>query len=168
MNNPLVQPDPGLFIWTILTFLVLLFLLRKFAWKPLLTMLESREKMIRDSLDDAEKAKLELERLNQESEEIVAKARSEAQTVVSEGKSTAEKMKEGILNTAQEKADQLMEEARKQIKAEKEKAILEIKSEVVDLSLEITKKLIGKNISKADNQSLIEESLKEINLKHEA
>lgn len=168
MNNPLVQPDPGLFIWTILTFLVLLFLLRKFAWKPLLSMLEKREEMIKNSLDDAEKAKHELERLNQESEEIVAKARSEAQSVVSEGKVTAEKMKDSILDTAQQKADQLIEEARKQIKSEKDKAIHEIKSEVVDLSLQITKKLIGKNITKADNQSLIEESLKEINTKHEA
>ncbi len=168
MNNPLVQPDPGLFIWTILTFLVLLFLLRKFAWKPLLSMLEKREEMIKNSLDDAEKAKHELERLNQESEEIVAKARSEAQSVVSEGKVTAEKMKDSILDTAQQKSDQLIEEARKQIKSEKDKAIHEIKSEVVDLSLQITKKLIGKNITKADNQSLIEESLKEINTKHEA
>jgi len=131
-------------------------------------MLEKREEMIKNSLDDAEKAKHELERLNQESEEIVAKARSEAQSVVSEGKVTAEKMKDSILDTAQQKADQLIEEARKQIKSEKDKAIHEIKSEVVDLSLQITKKLIGKNITKADNQSLIEESLKEINTKHEA
>ncbi len=168
MNNPLVQPDPGLFIWTILTFLVLLFMLRKFAWKPLLSMLEKREEGIRNSLDDAEKAKLELERLNQESEEIVAKARSEAQDVVSEGKSTAEKIKADILRTARDKADIIVEDAKKQIKSEKDKAIGEIKSEVVDLSLQIANKLIGKNISKSDNQTLIEKSLKEINLKHEA
>ncbi len=67
MDNPLVQPDPGLFLWTILTFLVLLVLLAKFAWKPLLTLLDRREEMIRLSLDDAEKAKQELQRLQQES-----------------------------------------------------------------------------------------------------
>lgn len=168
MNNPLVQPDPGLFIWTILTFLVLLFMLRKFAWKPLLSMLEKREEMIRKSLDDAEQAKLELEQLSQESQEIVDKARTEAQNIVSDGKSTAEKVKEDILRTARDKADMIVEDAKKQIKSEKDKAIGEIKSEVVDLSLQIANKLIGKNITKSDNQTLIEKSLKEINLKHEA
>ncbi len=168
MNNPLVQPDPGLFIWTILTFLVLLFMLRKFAWKPLLSMLEKREEMIRKSLDDAEQAKLELERLSQESQEIVDKARTEAQNIVSDGKSTAEKVKEDILRTARDKADMIVEDAKKQIKSEKDKAIGEIKSEVVNLSLQIANKLIGKNITKSDNQTLIEKSLKEINLKHEA
>ena len=64
MNNPLVQPDPGLFIWTILTFLVLLTLLAKFAWAPLLQALESRQDAIRKSLDDAQQAKQELERLH--------------------------------------------------------------------------------------------------------
>ncbi|MBC8215885.1 MAG: F0F1 ATP synthase subunit B [Candidatus Marinimicrobia bacterium] len=168
MNNPLVQPDPGLFIWTILTFLVLLFMLRKFAWKPLLSMLEKREEMIRKSLDDAEQAKLELEQLSQESQEIVDKARTEAQNIVSDGKSTAEKVKEDILRTARDKADMIVEDAKKQIKSEKDKAIGEIKSEVVDLSLQIANKLIGKNITKSDNQTLIEKSMKEINLKHEA
>ena len=66
MNNPLVQLDPGLFVWTILTFLLLLFVLAKFAWKPLLKMLNDREELIRSSLEDAEKAKEKLEKLNAE------------------------------------------------------------------------------------------------------
>ena len=81
MNNPLVQLDPGLFIWTILTFLLLLTVLAKFAWKPLLKMLKDREEMIRNSLYDAEKAQTELARLNSEGEEIINKARSEAQEI---------------------------------------------------------------------------------------
>ena len=82
MDNPLVQPDPGLFIWTILTFLVLLWLLAKFAWRPLLQALENRQEMIRKSLDDAQQAKQELERLNQESARIIREARVEAQSIV--------------------------------------------------------------------------------------
>ena len=78
MNNPLVQVDPGLFIWTIATFLVLLTLLAKFAWGPLLQALAAREETIRKSLADAEKARHELERLNQESEAIIRQARVEA------------------------------------------------------------------------------------------
>ncbi len=79
MNNPLVQVDPGLFIWTIVTFLVLLTLLAKFAWGPLLQALDAREETIRKSLADAEKARQELERLNQESEAIIRQARVEAE-----------------------------------------------------------------------------------------
>ena len=97
MNNPLVQLDPGLFVWTILTFLLLVFVLAKFAWKPLLKMLQDREDMIRSSLEDAEKAKSELERLNEESEAIMAKARSEAQSILADGKAAAEKVKTASL-----------------------------------------------------------------------
>jgi F-type H+-transporting ATPase subunit b len=75
MNNPLVQPDPGLYIWTIVTFLVLVALLAKFAWGPLLQALESRQASIRKSLDDAQKAKQELERLHGESQQLLAQAR---------------------------------------------------------------------------------------------
>ena len=99
MDNPLVQLDPGLFVWTIITFLILLGVLTKFAWKPLLKALEIRENEISQSLKDAEKAKKELERLSEESEEIIAKARSEAQGILSEGKKAAEKLTETTLNT---------------------------------------------------------------------
>ena len=74
MNNPLVQPDPGLFIWTILTFLVLLWALAKFAWRPLLAALEERQQTIRKSLDDAKQAQVELARLQEESAAIIAAA----------------------------------------------------------------------------------------------
>ena len=86
MDNPLVQTDPGLFIWTIVTFLVLLGLLAKFAWRPLLQALETRQNAIRKSLDDAQQAKQELERLNAESAQIVARARAEADAIISQGR----------------------------------------------------------------------------------
>ncbi|MBH49482.1 MAG: ATP synthase F0 subunit B [Candidatus Marinimicrobia bacterium] len=162
MDNPLVQLDPGLFIWTILTFLVLLFVLAKFAWKPLLKMLKEREELIRSSLEDAEKAQVELARLNAEGEDIVNRARSEAQTILSEGKTAAAKLKEETLLSAKEQAYSIIAEAENQIKIEKEKAISEIKTEVVELSLSITEKLITKNISKEDNKVIIEESLRNI------
>ncbi|HCI16593.1 MAG TPA: ATP synthase F0 subunit B, partial [Candidatus Marinimicrobia bacterium] len=118
--NPLVQLDPGLFIWTIITFLVLFFALAKFAWKPLLKMLKDREDMIRDSLDDAEKAKVELERLSEESEAIMAKARSEAQSILAEGKTAAEKVKDDIIAKSKEQANKIREDAENQIQVEKE------------------------------------------------
>jgi len=162
MNNPLVQLDPGLFVWTILTFLLLVFVLAKFAWKPLLKMLQDREDMVRSSLEDAEKAKSELERLNEESEAIMAKARSEAQSILADGKAAAEKVKDGIIAKSKEQASKIREDAGNQIQVEKDKAISEIKEEVVNLTLSVAEKLIQKNLSDADNKSLIEESLKKV------
>ncbi|NOZ04244.1 MAG: F0F1 ATP synthase subunit B [FCB group bacterium] len=168
MTNPLVQPDPGLFIWTIITFLVLFFLLAKFAWKPLLAMLEKREETIRKSLEDAEKAKQELERLQQESEAIIAKARNEAQKIVAEGKVIANRLRDEVLEKTKGKADAILKNAEKQIQMEKEKAIKEIKTEVVDLSIQIAGKLIEKNLSKDDNLALIRDSLQSVKTIHEA
>ena len=167
MNNPLVQLDPGLFVWTILTFLVLLRVLAKFAWKPLLKMLEDRENLIRSSLDDAEKAQMELARLNSEGEDIINKARSEAQTILAEGKAAASKLKDETLNEAKDQAKSILSDAEKRIRIEKDKAIAEIKSEVVDLSLSVATKLIKKNISREDNQALIDDSLENVT-KYEA
>jgi|TARA_B100001971_G_C18170637_1_gene526908 F-type H+-transporting ATPase subunit b len=162
MNNPLVQLDPGLFVWTILTFLLLLFVLAKFAWKPLLKMLNDREELIRSSLEDAEKAKEKLEKLNAEGEAIINQARSEAQSILSEGKAAVSKLKDETLDVAKEQAKQIAREAEKQINIEKDKAIAEIKSEVVNLSMSIAEKLINKNISPEDNKALIDESLSSV------
>ena len=167
MNNPLVQLDPGLFVWTILTFLVLLGVLAKFAWNPLLKMLKDREDLIRSSLEDAEKAQTELANLNAEREKIINKARSEAQSILSEGKVAASKLKDETLKAAKDQAKSILTDAEKQIRIEKHKAIEEIKSEVVDLSLSVATKLIKKNISREDNQTLIDESLENVT-KYEA
>ena len=165
--NPLVQLDPGLFIWTILTFLILFFVLSKFAWRPLLAALESREKTIRSSLDDAEKAKQELESLNAETETIISEARSEAQSIRLEAKSAAEKVKADIIAQAGEDAKKLRDENEKQIQVEKDRAINEIRQEVVDLTLTVAERVIRKNLSKEDNQDLIEDSLKTLKI-HDA
>ena len=162
MDNPLVQLDPGLFVWTIITFLILLGLLSKFAWKPLLHALEKRENEIAKSLEDAEKARKELDRLTSEGNEIIAKARSEAQAIVGEGKKAADQLKESTLSKAKETAAANLDDAKEQIKMEKEKAIAEIKGEVVGLSLSIAEKLVKKNLNEEDNKSLINESLKNI------
>ena len=162
MDNPLVQLDPGLFIWTILTFLTLLFLLAKFAWKPLLAALEERENKIKNSLEDAEKATAELERINVKSEEIIAKARSEAQSIRVEAKAATERIKADLMAKAEEDSKKIRDEAEKHIHVEKDKAINEIRQEVVDLSLAVAEKVIKKNLSKEDNQGLIEDSLKNL------
>tara|TARA_B100000949_G_scaffold116062_1_gene102532 strand:- start:997 stop:1503 length:507 start_codon:yes stop_codon:yes gene_type:complete len=159
MDNPLVQLDPGLYVWTILTFLLLFFLLTKFAWKPLLKALAEREEKIRSSLEKADEAQQKLERLGAEGEEIIGKARAEAQSIVSDGKKASEKVRGEIETKAKEKANTIVAQAEKQITAEKEQAISDIRGEVAALSIQIAGKLIRKNLSKKDNMTLIKESL---------
>jgi F-type H+-transporting ATPase subunit b len=160
--NPLVQPDPGLFIWTIVTFLVLLTLLAKFAWRPLLKALETRQETIRKALDDADRAKQELERLQQESAQIVREARVEAESIISRSRSDAERLKEEIRQKARTDAEAMVRTAERQIQLETQQALRQIRHEAADMSVAIASKLIQRNLSKDDNQRLIEEALKQI------
>ena len=162
MNNPLVQVDPGLFIWTIVTFLVLLTLLAKFAWGPLLRALESRQDLIRKSLDDAQQARQELERVNQESVQILRTARVEADAIISQSRSAAESLREEIKQKARAEGAALVRNAERQIQLETARALQQIRSEAVDLSVTIASKLIGRNITKEDNAKLIDEALRQI------
>ena len=168
MDNPLVQLDPGLYVWTILTFLLLFFLLAKFAWKPLLKALSEREEKIRSSLEKADEAQQKLERLSAEGEKIIGKARAEAQSIVSNGKVVAEKVRDEIEAKAKEKAKTIVAQAGKQITAEKEQAISDIRGEVASLSIQIAGKLIRKNLSQKDNMVLIKESLEKAEKVNEA
>ena len=138
--NPLVQLDPGLFIWTIITFLLVLFLLSKFAWKPLLKVLQEREDEIKSSLKDAELAKTELEKVNLESEKILNDARAEARKIQAESKSVSEKQRDEIIHKAKEEAKKIVVNAESQIKMEKDLAIKQIQEKVIDLTFSISEK----------------------------
>lgn len=162
MDNPLVQPDPGLYVWTILTFLILVGLLAKFAWRPLLEALESRQASIRKSLDDARQAKQELERLHAESAKILAEARSEAEAIISRTRSDADRFREELKQKARAEAASLVANAEKQIELETSRALQQIRHEAVDLSVAIASKLLQKNVTKADNERLIEDTFKQL------
>jgi F-type H+-transporting ATPase subunit b len=162
VDNPLVQPDPGLFIWTILTFLVLLGLLAKFAWRPLLAALDSRQNAIRKSLDDAHQARQELERLNQESANILNRARVDADQIIGSSRADAERLREEMRQKARLEADGIVKNAERQIQLETARALQQIRTEAVDLSVMIASKLIQRNLTKEDNERLIEEALKQV------
>jgi F-type H+-transporting ATPase subunit b len=133
MDNPLVQTDPGLFIWTIVTFLVLLALLAKYAWRPLLEALEARQNSIRKSLDDAQTAKQELERLNAESSQIIARARVEADAIITQSRSDGDRLRDEIRQKARAEADNIVKSAERQIQLETTRALEQIRHEAVDL-----------------------------------
>jgi F-type H+-transporting ATPase subunit b len=160
--NPLVQPDPGLFIWTIVTFLGLLWALKKLAWGPLLEALETRQGAIRKSLDDAQQAKVELERLNAESAQIIQRARVEAETIVTQSRVDGERLREEIRTKARTEAEHIVKNAERQIQLETSRALEQIRREAVDLSVMIASKIIQRNLTRADNEKLIDEALKQV------
>ena len=166
MDNPLVQPDPGLFIWTILTFLVLLYLLGKYAWKPLLQALENRQDAIRKSLDDAQAAKKELERLHRQSAQILKQARAEAESIITESRADAERVREDIRQKAKGEAEVIVRNAERQIQLETGRALQQIRLEAADLSVMIASKLIQRNLSKEDNQQLIDQTIEQLEQRH--
>jgi F-type H+-transporting ATPase subunit b len=160
--NPLVQPDPGLFIWTIITFLGLLWALKRLAWAPLLEALETRQNAIRKSLDDAQQAKGELERLNAESARIIQQARLDADAIVSQSRADGERLREEIRAKARTEADHIVKNAERQIQLETSRALEQIRREAVDLSLMIASKIIQRNLSREDNEKLIDEALRQV------
>jgi F-type H+-transporting ATPase subunit b len=164
MNNPLIQPDPGLFIWTIITFLVLLALLAKFAWRPLLEALETRQERIRKSLEDADRARQELERLQQESAKIMQQARIEAESIVAQTRTDAERLREELKQKAKEEADNILRNAQQQIQLQTRQAIQQIRHEVADIAVLLASKLLERNLAKEDNARLIDDTLKQIEM----
>jgi F-type H+-transporting ATPase subunit b len=162
MDNPLVQPDPGLFIWTIITFLGLLWALKKIAWGPLLQALETRQNAIRKSLDDAQLAKQELERLNAESAQVIARARVEADAIITQSRADGERLREEIRQKARGEADLIVKTAERQIQLETSRALEQIRREAVELSVMIASKIIQRNLTKEDNERLIDDALKQV------
>jgi F-type H+-transporting ATPase subunit b len=160
--NPLVQPDPGLFIWTILTFLILVGLLARFAWRPLLQALERRQATIAQSLEDAQRARQELERLQRESVQIMATARAEAESIVARSRADADALREELKQKARTEAAVIVKNAERQIQLETARAVQQIRHEAVDLSVAIASKILRRQVSREDNEALIQEALKQI------
>ena len=160
--NPLVQPDPGLYIWTIVTFLLLVWAFNKLAWKPLRATLLAREESIRKSLDDARAAREELERLHGESSRMLAETRAEADAILARTREDASRFRDELKQKAQAEAANVVTNAQRQIELETARALQQIRAEAVDLSVAIASKILQRSVSKEDNQRLIEETFRQI------
>jgi F-type H+-transporting ATPase subunit b len=162
VNNPLVTPDPGLFIWTIITFLVLVALLAKFAWRPLLAALERREKLIARAIDDSEKARADLERVQQDATKLLADARIEGEAIVTRSRAAADRLGEELRQKASAEAAGILKKAEREIQLETTRAIEQVRREAVELSVAIASKILHRNVSAEDNRALIEDSLRQL------
>jgi F-type H+-transporting ATPase subunit b len=166
LDNPLVRPDPGLFIWTILTFLVLLALLSKFAWTPLLAALQARQDRIRQALDEAKAANDERERLKREAADVIRQARIEADGIVSASRADGDRLREEARQKARTDAAAIIAAAERQIQLDSARAREQLRREAVELSLSIASKLVRRNLTVEDNQRLIDEVIGSLGRHH--
>ena len=161
----LVTPEIGLVVWTTISFLILLFLLGKFAWKPILAAINEREVNIENALMKAEAAKEEMERLTSENESLLREARAERDIILQEARKLKDKIVGDAKEAAQEEGAKMIEKARLEINMQKALAIADVKNQVATLSLEIAEKVLRKQFEDASKQdALVTELLKEVKL----
>ncbi|MEW4922415.1 F0F1 ATP synthase subunit B [Algibacter sp. 2305UL17-15] len=159
MEKLLEEFSIGLFFWQTVLFLALLFLLRKFAWKPILNAVNEREEGIKNALDSAEKAKLEMENLQADNQKLLKEARAEREVMLKEARDIKNKMIEDAKGEAQTEANKMITQAQAAIESEKKAAIAELKSQVADLSLEIAEKVVRTELSNKDKQLKLVETM---------
>lgn len=165
LKIPLVQPELGLMFWMLLVFLVVLFLLKKFAWKPILKMLKERETNIEDALNRAEKAKAEMQQLQANNERLLNEANVQSDRIRKEARETGDAIVSDAKAKAKVEADRIIAIAREQIQNEKMAAITELKNQVATLSIEIAEKILKEHLSDDEKQKkLISTLIKDVNL----
>jgi F-type H+-transporting ATPase subunit b len=161
----LITPELGLIFWTGISFLILLFILRKFAWKPILNSVNERESSIRNSLAAAEAAKQEMENLNADSERLLQEARAERELMMKEAREIKTKMITDAKDEAKAEADKMIIHAQAAIESEKKAAVAEIKTTVAELSVQIAEKVVKAELSNKDKQlALVDQMLNDATL----
>jgi len=158
----LLTPQIGTIFWTFVTFICLVILLRKVAWKPLLGAIDAREKAIRDSIDQAQRNREETEGLLGQQRDLLAEARRERAEAVDLAKRDAEKVKDELLDQARRQRDQLLEQTDAQVQAGLRQARAELKISAVDLAISAAEKLLTRNLDDATQRKLVEEHLDDL------
>ena len=155
----LVTPEFGLIFWTLITFLALLFILKKFAWKPILGAVSEREQGIRDALASAVEARKEMENLQADNERILKEARVEREAMLKEARELKNKMIDDAKQDAKLEASKLITQAKAAIEAEKKATIADLKSQVAKISISIAEKVVREELSNTEKQEKLVESM---------
>ncbi len=158
----MLEINPGLIVWTILTFLIVVAILRGTAWKPLLKALNDREARIRESLQQAERAQSEAQRLLEENRKQLAAAEEQAARIIKEGRDLGEKLRGELLEKAQAASRQTVEQAKAEIGREKEAALNQLRSEVADLAVAAASKILEANLDAAQQRKLVDAAIQEL------
>ena len=163
--DALLKPDTGLMFWTIVNFLILAFLLAKFAWKPLLKSLKEREDKIANDVASAQQARNEAQRIQKELEARLESIAKESSAKLKEAAALGAKEREAILSAAKAEAHTLINQARAEIEAQTEKVVEAVKKEVINTTMLAVKKVIAKEADAQTNAKLVEDLLKDIKVK---
>jgi F-type H+-transporting ATPase subunit b len=158
----MLNPNPGLVIWTIITFILLLIVLKKFAWKPLIEALQKREENVRSSIERAEQAQREAEKLLEENRKRLAQAEQEGHRILNESRALADKLKEEMIEKANQQARRMIDMAKQEIDRDKEAAILQLRDEVADLAIKAAGKIIDETLDESKHRKLIDSYLKNL------
>ena len=161
-GGSLIDVNPGLIFWTWVTFIALMIVLYKFAWKPILNALKQRENAIKDSLEQAEKAKEEAKQILSENQNSLAKAEDEARKIIEQSKHYAEGLKEQILKDSKEQAKKLIEEASAEIDRKKDAAFSELKNQVAEISVKAAEKILRENLDAQKNKQIVDKYISDI------
>jgi len=155
----------GFVVWSAVAFILLLVILRKFAWKPILSAIDERERSIENALEAAEKAKMEMARLTNENEQLLKDARAERDQILKEAKELKDQIVADAKNSAQVEGNKLIEKAKIEIDNQKAAALAEVKSQVATLSIEIAEKVLRKQFADQQSQeALVSDLLKDVKL----
>ena len=160
--NPLIQVTPGLMIWTIVCFLITLFVLKRYAFGPIQKAIDDRRERIRASLDEADRAREEARRLLEEHRALISRAQTDAEEILGEARRIADANERRMREELEQDRQRRLEETRKQIEAETRRALEQIRLEVVELSLLAATKVTRKSLDDADHKRLIEEAVGEL------
>ena len=163
--NPLLSPSYGLIVWTLAAFLTVLFLLKKFAWKPILKSLKEREDSIQNAIDEAKRTKEEMATLKAGNEKILQEAKAERDNIMKEAREAKDSIIAEAKLKAQKEGERMITIARDTINNEKMAAITELKNQVATLSIEIAEKILKEELSSTDKQKqLVKALLDDVNL----
>ena len=157
--NPLISVTPGLMIWTIVCFLIALFVLKRYAFGPIQKMIDARREQIRNSLDEADNARDEARRLLEEHRKLIGQARGEAERILSEARRTGDAMEHRMREETEAERQRRLEETRREIAAETARALEQIRNEVADLTLAATSIVVGRTLDSDHDRALITEAI---------
>jgi F-type H+-transporting ATPase subunit b len=161
-SNALIQVTPGLMIWTIVSFLITLFVLKRYAFGPIQKTIDERRERIRRSLEEAEEARAEARRLLEEHRSLIGQARGEAEHILAEARRVAEAQRERVKEETEADRKRRLEETRRQIEAETQRALGQIRAEVAELTVVAASKVTGKVLDDEDHRRLIEEAVSDL------
>ena len=165
MEKLLSEFSVGLFFWQLILFLLLLFLLKRFAWNHILTSVKNREDSIKEGLESAEEAKEQMRQLKKDNQELLAEARKEKEEIIKSAREAKEQMITDAKDKAKEEGDKMIANAKETIRAERAAAVNELKSQVAELSVQIAEKVLKSELSSdAKQKELIASAMKDAEL----